>query len=105
LGWLRFQSTYQTGNIDTILLVTTAHGKVLIKRRQLSAGVTLRNSLLLLANIFTNNEAMYIEQLDVVEEVVVESEIVAGDDLDTSILLDLPVLQPQAAGLLDEVLL
>jgi len=81
---------FQTGNIDTILLVTTAHSKVLIESGQLGARVTLRDS---------------VEHLNVIEEVVVESEVVAGDDLDTGILLELPVFQPQTAGLLDEVLL
>jgi len=81
---------FQTGNIDTILLMAAAHSKVLIESGQLSAGVTLRDS---------------VEHLNVIEEVVVESEVVAGDDLDTGILLELPVLQSQTAGLLDEVLL
>ena len=34
----------------------------------------------------------YAEHLDVVENVIVEREIVAGDDIDASVFLDLPVL-------------
>lgn len=47
----------------------------------------------------------YIEQLDVVEEVVVESEVVAGDDIDTGILLDVPVLETQTLALSKELVL
>lgn len=45
-------------------------------------------------------EMTHVEHLDVVEDVVVESEVVAGDDVDASILLDLPVgeTQPLALG-------
>jgi hypothetical protein len=39
----------------------------------------------------------------VIEEVVVEGEVVAGDDIDTGILLDLPVLQSQALALLQQL--
>jgi hypothetical protein len=46
----------------------------------------------------------YVEELDVVEKVVVESKVVAGNDIDTSILLDLPVLQSQTLALLDQVI-
>jgi hypothetical protein len=46
----------------------------------------------------------YIEHLDVVEDVVVEGEVVAGDDVDTGVLLDLPVLHPQALGLLQQLI-
>ena len=46
----------------------------------------------------------YVEELDVVEDVVVEGKVVAGDDIDTSVLLDLPVLQTKALGLLEEIL-
>ena len=46
----------------------------------------------------------YVEELNVVEKVVVESEVVAGNDIDTGVLLDLPVLQPQALALLEQVI-
>lgn len=38
--------TYKTGNVDAVLLVTTAHGEVLIEGVELVLGVTLWNSLL-----------------------------------------------------------
>jgi hypothetical protein len=45
----------------------------------------------------------YIEQLNVVEKVVVEGKVVAGDDVDTGILLDFPVLQSQTLALLQQL--
>jgi hypothetical protein len=47
----------------------------------------------------------YVEKLDVVEDVVVESKVVAGDDIDASVLLDLPVLKADTLGLLQQVVL
>jgi hypothetical protein len=38
-----------------------------------------------------------------VEDLVVEGEVVAGDDVDTSILLDLPVSKTEALSLSEEV--
>ena len=38
-----------------------------------------------------------------VEDLVVQSEVVAGDDVDTGILLDLPVSKAEALGLGEEV--
>jgi hypothetical protein len=45
----------------------------------------------------------YTEVLDVVEDVVIESEVTAGDDINTGILLDLPVSKTQTLGLSEEV--
>jgi hypothetical protein len=39
----------------------------------------------------------------VVEDVVIESEVTAGDDINTGILLDLPVSKTQTLGLGEEV--
>lgn len=41
--------------------------------------------------------------LDVAEDLVVQGEVVAGDDVDTGILLDLPVGKTEALGLSEEV--
>jgi hypothetical protein len=38
-----------------------------------------------------------------VKDLVVEGEVVAGDDVDTGILLDLPVGKTEAFGLSEEV--
>ena len=46
----------------------------------------------------------YVEELNVVEKVIVESEVVAGNDIDTGVLLDLPVLQSQTLSLLDQII-
>ena len=43
------------------------------------------------------------EVLDVGENLVVESEVVAGNDVHAGILLDLPVSQSQTLGLGEEV--
>jgi hypothetical protein len=44
------------------------------------------------------------EELDVVEDLIVESKVVAGDDIDTSILLDLPVLSTESLSLAQELI-
>ena len=45
----------------------------------------------------------YVEELDVVKDMVVESKVVGRDDVNTSILLDLPVGQSQSLALGEEV--
>lgn len=45
----------------------------------------------------------YVEQLDVVKNVVVEGEVVAGNDVDASLLLDLPVSETQPLALGDDL--
>lgn len=52
-----------------------------------------------------SREMAYVEKLNVVEKVVVEGEVVAGNDLDAGIFLDLPVLKSQALAFLEEFLL
>ena len=47
----------------------------------------------------------YTEVLDLVEDLVVESKVVARDDVHAGILLDLPVGKTKALGLGEEVLL
>lgn len=48
-------------------------------------------------------ELTYTKVLDVGEDLVVQGEVVAGDDVDTSILLDLPVGKTKTLGLGKEV--
>lgn len=83
------EQTYQTGDIDALLLETTAHGEVGIERVEVVLGVTLGDSS---------------EELVVVEDLIVESEVVAGDNIDTGILLDLPVLQTETLALSEELI-
>ncbi len=45
----------------------------------------------------------YTEGLDVVEDLVVQGEVIAGDDIDAGILLDLPVSKTKTLGLGEEV--
>jgi hypothetical protein len=45
----------------------------------------------------------YTKVLDLVQDVVVESEVTAGDAVDTGLLLDLPVGEAKALGLGEEV--
>lgn len=97
--------TYQRGNVDTVLLVATAHGEVLIELVQRVLGVALWDSLVLLVNCSQYwMTCAYVEELDVVKKVVVEGEVVAGNDIDAGVLLDLPVLQPQTLALLEQVI-
>lgn len=98
-------TTYEGRDIDAILLVATAHGEVLIEGVELSAGVSLRDGLqcVSFADGSYGRCGTHVEELDVVEEVVVESEVVAGDNIDTGILLDLPVSKTETLGLLDEL--
>lgn len=44
------------------------------------------------------------EELDVVEDLIVEGKVVAGDDVDTGILLDLPVLATESLTLGKELI-
>lgn len=81
--------TYQTGDINALLLETTAHGEVLIERVEVVFGVTLGDSS---------------EELVVVEDLIVEGEVVAGNNIDTGILLDLPVLQTKTLALSEELI-
>jgi hypothetical protein len=46
----------------------------------------------------------YVEHLNVVEDVVVEGKVVAGDDIDTGVLLDLPVLATESLALSEQVI-
>lgn len=46
----------------------------------------------------------YAEELDVVKDLVVESKVVAGDQINTSILLDLPVLSTETLALAEELI-
>ena len=49
-------------------------------------------------------EPTYVEELDVVEDMVVVGKVVGGDDVDASILLDLPVGEAEPLGLGEEVI-
>ena len=45
----------------------------------------------------------YAEILDVGKDLIVEGEVIAGDDIDTSLLLDIPVLKTKSLCLREEV--
>jgi hypothetical protein len=45
----------------------------------------------------------YTEVLDLVEDLIVESEVIAGDDIDASLLLDVPVFKTESLGLAQEL--
>ena len=79
----------QGGDIDASLLVTTTHGKVGVKGVEVVLAVTLGDD---------------VEQLDVVKDLIVEGKVVGGDAVNTSSLLDLPVLQTQTLALGEEVI-
>lgn len=87
--------------------MATAHGEVLIDGLKTVLGVALGGSLHgdMSARIsqWDAGRSAYVEQLDVVEDVVVVGEVVAGDDVDASILLDLPVGETQPLALSKDV--
>lgn len=39
-----------------------------------------------------------------IQNLIIESKVIAGNDVDTSVLLDLPVLQTESLALLEEIL-
>lgn len=47
----------------------------------------------------------YVEELDVVEDMVIVGKVVGGDDVDAGILLDLPVGETEPLGLGEELIL
>lgn len=79
--------THQGGYIDgrravgSRPLKTTAHSKVFINGSKTILGVSLRDDA---------------EELDVVQDLVVEGKVIAWNDVDASIFLDLPVFQSQS---------
>jgi hypothetical protein len=48
-------------------------------------------------------EKTYTEVLDLVKNLIVEGEVIAGDDIDASLLLDVPVLKTKSLGLAQEL--
>lgn len=49
------------------------------------------------------NWTSYVEELDVVQDVVVVGEVIGRNDVDASVLLDLPVCESQPLTLSEEV--
>jgi predicted transcriptional regulator len=47
----------------------------------------------------------YTEVLDVAQDLVVQGKVVGRDDIDTGILLDLPVSEPEPLGLCEQLIL
>jgi hypothetical protein len=47
----------------------------------------------------------YSKVLDVMEDLVVKCEIITGDDINTSILLDLPMSETETLGFTEELFL
>jgi hypothetical protein len=47
----------------------------------------------------------YSKVLDVVEDLIVKCEIIAGDDINTSILLNLPMREAETLGFAEELFL
>ena len=86
--------THQAGNIDVLLLVATAHSEILVDGLEAVLRIAFRDSLLsclAAVKMYMTSFRSYIEELDVVEDMVIVGEVVAWDDIDTCIFLDLPV--------------
>jgi hypothetical protein len=97
-------------DIDTLSLATTGQSEVLVKDVQFLGSIALRDSLVWkkLAREEKkqcNCSQTHVKQLDVVKDLVVEGEVVGGDDVDTGILLDLPVSKTETLSLSEEGLL
>ena len=80
----------QRRNINTVFLVSSAHGEALVDGTQVVLAVSLRDD---------------IEHLELVQDLVIVGEVIAGDDIDTGVLLDLPVLQTQSLALCEQLIL
>jgi hypothetical protein len=87
--------------------VTTAHGEVLVNGVKAILGVPLGNGLMNVSQqmlcVDREEEETYTKVLDLVKNLVVEGKVVAGDDIDTGILLDLPVGKTETLGFIKEV--
>ena len=46
-----------------------------------------------------------VEELNMIENMIVKGEVVAGNDIDSSLLLDVPVLQTETLSLGEELIL
>lgn len=77
------------GDIDTVLLETTAHSEVLIERVEVVLAVALGDDT---------------KQLGLSQNLIVEGKVVAGDLSHTSSLLDLPVLETETLALGEKLL-
>ncbi|KAF3806612.1 putative 5-methyltetrahydropteroyltriglutamate--homocysteine methyltransferase, partial [Colletotrichum gloeosporioides] len=93
---------YQRGDVDAVLLVAAAHGEVLVNGLKLGLGVTGRNGLRQVVSLMMG--LVRFRELDVVKDLVVEGKVVGGDDVDTGILLDLPVGETQSLTLSEELI-
>jgi len=51
---------------------------------------------------FRERSKTHVEELDVIQDLVVEGEIIAGDDIGTSILLELPVRSTESLSSFNE---
>ena len=83
------KSTHQAGNVDAILLVTTAHGEKLVDWVEAMLAVSLWGSS---------------KELDVIEDMVVVGKVVGWDDVDASVFLDLPVLSTESLSLFEKII-
>lgn len=72
------------------LLQTSTHGKVFVNGCKVVLAVPLRNDT---------------KQLDMIQDLIVESEVIAWDDVDASIFLNLPVFKSQSLSLSQQIIL
>ncbi len=87
---------YHGRNIDSFFavlgwsLTASSHGEVLIDRIEAVFGVSLGDNT---------------EELNVIQDLVVEGKVIAGDDIDACIFLELPVGESESLALLEEIFL
>jgi hypothetical protein len=96
---LEHSDTDQSGNINSrgrvggSPLQTTSHSKELIQSREVVLSVPFGDRLLhtLKTAPVDVEKGTNIEQLDMIQDLVIEGKVIAGDDSSTSLLLEFPV--------------
>jgi hypothetical protein len=95
----------QAGNIDrrvsvlSWFLKSSAHGEELVNGIQFVLSISVENSLTsLLAQLSHKGSETfpYTKHLDVVQDLIIEGEVIARNDINAGLLLDLPVVKAES---------
>lgn len=119
---VRVVVSYQTGNVDSRFAIlgrslqASSHGKVFVNRVETILGISLGNYLLggfvsdhkkevrREQKVKKLRKQTYTKELDVVKDLVVESKVIAGNEINAGVLLDLPVLETKSLALVEELI-
>lgn len=98
---------FEIGDVNVIFLVVMVYGEVLVDGVEVIFGVVFGNSLergsVSMNYLRCELWLVYFEVLDVGKDLVIESKVVVGDDIDISIFLDLLVGKVKVFGFGEEV--